>query len=52
MNGDTRCIAILANESQPYPTAGYSIFTAEMASTINEILLVEHMIARTPPTKE
>lgn len=38
--------SLLANESQPYPTAGYSIFTAELASTINEILLVEHMIAK------
>lgn len=36
--------SLLAKERQPYPTAGYSIFTAELASTINEILLVEHMI--------
>ena len=36
---------LLAQESNPYETAGYSTFTAEMASTINEILLQEYMIA-------
>ncbi len=34
----------LANQSQPYPTARYSIFTAEIASTFNEALLLEHML--------
>jgi oligoendopeptidase F len=34
----------LANKSQPYPTAGYSIFTAEIASTFNEALLLDHML--------
>ncbi|MBW8016332.1 MAG: oligoendopeptidase F [Planctomycetes bacterium] len=29
-----------SNKSQPYPIAGYSIFAAEVASTFNEILLV------------
>jgi oligoendopeptidase F len=36
----------LASKSQPYPTAGYSIFTAEIASTFNEALLLEHMLKK------
>ena len=36
--------SLLSNTNNPYETAGYSTFTAEMASTINEILLQEHMI--------
>ncbi len=43
---------MLAVENQPYPTAGYSIFTAEMASTINEILLQEHMIKNAKSKEE
>ena len=35
----------LANRSQPAPLAEYSTFTAEIASTLNESLLVEHMVA-------
>ncbi len=35
----------LANSSQPFPTADYSIFVAEVASTFNEALLLEHMLA-------
>jgi oligoendopeptidase F len=34
----------LANKAQPYPTAQYSIFVAEVASTFNEALLFEHML--------
>jgi len=34
----------LANASQPYPTADYSIFVAEVASTFNEALLLDHML--------
>jgi oligoendopeptidase F len=34
----------LANHTQAYPTAGYAIFTAEIASTLNEALLLEHML--------
>jgi oligoendopeptidase F len=34
----------LSNTNQPYPTARYSIFTAEIASTFNEALLLEHML--------
>ncbi|MCG6963125.1 MAG: oligoendopeptidase F [Acidobacteria bacterium] len=35
----------LANTAQPYPTADYSIFVAEVASTFNEALLLEHMLS-------
>jgi oligoendopeptidase F len=34
----------LANRTQPAPTARYSIFTAEIASTLNEALLLDHML--------
>src|SRR5438093_11541461 len=33
-----------SNKSQPYPLAGYPIFVAEVASTFNETLLIEHML--------
>lgn len=36
--------SLLANANQPYETADYSIFTAEVASTLNEQLLIRHMI--------
>ena len=35
----------LANKAQPYPTADYPIFVAEVASTFNEALLLQHMLA-------
>jgi oligoendopeptidase F len=34
----------LANGSQPFVTAGYSIFTAEVASTLHEALLLDRML--------
>ncbi|MBI5070362.1 MAG: oligoendopeptidase F family protein [Deltaproteobacteria bacterium] len=34
----------LSNRAQPYPTAGYATFVAEIASTFNEALLLEHML--------
>lgn len=34
----------LANAAQPYPTADYSIFIAEVASTFNEALLLDRML--------
>lgn len=37
--------SLLSNANNPWETAGYSTFIAEMASTINEILLEEYMIA-------
>jgi oligoendopeptidase F len=36
----------LSNRAQPYPTANYSIFLAEIASTFNEALLLEHMLGQ------
>lgn len=36
--------SLLANHTQPYPVADYSIFTAEIASTTNEALLLDHML--------
>jgi oligoendopeptidase F len=35
--------SVLANESQPFETADYATFVAEMASTINEVLLMRRM---------
>ncbi|MCA9666985.1 MAG: oligoendopeptidase F [Myxococcales bacterium] len=34
-----------SNQQQPYPKADYSIFVAEVASTLNEHLLAEHLLA-------
>ncbi len=34
----------LSNRAQPYPLAGYPIFVAEVASTFNEQLLIDHML--------
>ncbi|HZP12940.1 MAG TPA: oligoendopeptidase F [Nevskiaceae bacterium] len=34
----------LANHAQPYPTSSYSIFVAEIASTLNEALLLDSML--------
>jgi len=36
---------MLSNENQPFPTASYTIFVAEVASTFNERLLLDYMIA-------
>jgi oligoendopeptidase F len=36
--------SLLAAQNQPYPTFDYSIFTAEIASTLNEALLLDHML--------
>ncbi|WP_372773871.1 oligoendopeptidase F [Mangrovibacterium sp.] len=33
-----------SNKTQPYPTADYVTFVAEVASTFNEVLLFNHMI--------
>jgi oligoendopeptidase F len=37
----------LATANQPYATANYSIFVAEVASTLNENLLFHHVLDRT-----
>ena len=36
----------LANRAQPYPTADYPIFVAEVASTFNEALLLRRMLSQ------
>ena len=36
----------LSNKSQPYATASYPTFVAEVASTFNESLLIDHMLKR------
>lgn len=38
---------VLSNEHQPFATSGYTIFVAEVASTTNEALLLDLMLART-----
>ena len=42
-----------SNRTQPYATAGYATFVAEVASIFNEALLVEHMLQqiRDVPTR-
>jgi oligoendopeptidase F len=42
-----------SNTLQPYPLAGYPTFVAEVASTFNEALLIEHMLETItdPPTR-
>jgi oligoendopeptidase F len=37
----------LSNKTQPYPTADYPTFVAEVASTFNEALLLDHMLKTT-----
>ena len=56
-NGDFDSVSTLAheaghamhsyfsNKAQPYPCADYSIFVAEVASTFNESLLIERLLA-------
>lgn len=36
--------SLLANEEQSYVNASYPIFTAEVASTVNEALLTDHLL--------
>jgi oligoendopeptidase F len=38
----------LSNKTQPFPTADYPIFVAEVASTFNEALLIDHVLKHTP----
>lgn len=37
--------SVRASAAQPYPTSGYSSFVAEIASTVNEKLLSDHVLA-------
>ena len=45
--------SVLSQRAQPFETAGYPLFLAEIASTTNEVLLTDHMlkIAQTPQEK-
>ncbi len=35
-----------SNETQPYAKADYKIFVAEVASTVNEVLLLRHLLSK------
>lgn len=41
-----------SRENQPYPTADYCIFTAEVASTTNEVLLLDYMLEKAETKNE
>lgn len=43
---------LLAHATQPFVYAGYTIFVAEVPSTLNEELLLEFMLARASSTEE
>jgi len=43
--------SVLANATQPYPTADYGLFVAEIPSTANEMLLADY-VAKNAKTKE
>ncbi|HYE49361.1 MAG TPA: oligoendopeptidase F [Azospirillaceae bacterium] len=43
---------VLADKNNPYETAGYSLFLAEIASTANEFLLADHMLANAKTKQE
>jgi oligoendopeptidase F len=40
--------SLLANEAQPFHYAHYSLFTAEIASTVNEVLMTWDILDKTP----
>ncbi len=44
--------SVLSNAHQPFVTSSYTIFVAEVASTMNERLLMEYLLARTTDPKE
>lgn len=41
-----------SNQNQPSVYADYSLFVAEVASTVNEMLLVEHLLKNSTDTRE
>jgi oligoendopeptidase F len=43
---------VYSQEHQPFATASYTIFVAEVASTINEALLLDYLLARTEDPRE
>ena len=44
--------SVLSDENQPFATQGPTIFVAEVASTLNEALLLDHLYAKTDDSKE
>ena len=44
--------SFLSDKNQPYQTAGYVIFVAEVASTTNEMLLLNYLLARAKTKEE
>ncbi len=44
--------SVLAFDKQPFATSDYTIFVAEVASTMNERLLLEHLLKQTTDPKE
>jgi len=44
--------SVFAQRTQPYETAGYSLYVAEIAAITNEVLLAEHLLQRTTDPKE
>lgn len=43
---------VLSHETQPFVTADYTIFVAEVASTTNERFLLQHLLQQTTDPKE
>lgn len=41
-----------SNQNQPYSSAGYTLFVAEVASTVNETLLIKYLLGNTEDKKE
>jgi oligoendopeptidase F len=44
--------SLLANKAQPFETAGYPTFTAEIASTCHELLLANYMVGQAKTKQE
>ena len=43
---------MLADETQPFATSGYTLFVAEVASTFNERLLLDYMLEKSTDPRE
>jgi oligoendopeptidase F len=43
---------MLANQYQPYATSNYTLFVAEVASTMHEAFFLEHMLAKSKSPEE
>ena len=44
--------SVLSQRAQPYESAGYPLFLAEIASTTNEVLLTDHMLKQAKTREE